>query len=74
MIALNFMHLGSEPVFKRTGYIDLCNGEYIKLVKNTVSSSNPGNHVFSNQTKTSRYEQKVFAFALSMCLWSHTPF
>lgn len=70
------MHLGSEPIFKRiTGYVDLCNGEYIKLVKNTVSSSNPGNDVISNQTKTSsKYEQNVFAFALSVCLWSYTLF
>lgn len=54
MVVLNFMHLGSEPILRR---ILLCNGEYIKLVKNTVSSSNPGNFVFSNQTKTSsKYE------------------
>lgn len=53
MVALNFMHLGSEPIFKRiTGYVDLCNGEYSKLAKNTVSFSNPGNYVFSNQIKT----------------------
>lgn len=51
----------------------LCNGEYIKLVKNTVSSSNPGNYVFSNQTKTSsKYGQNVFAFALSMLVELHT--
>lgn len=70
------MHLGSEPILKRiTGYVDLCNGEYIKLVKNTVSSSNRGNDVISNQTKTSsKYEQNVFAFALSVCFWSYTLF
>lgn len=44
------MHLESESIFKRIReYIDLYDGEYINLVKN--SPSHTGNDIFSNQKK-----------------------
>lgn len=52
MVALNFMHLESKSIFRRiTEYIDLYDGEYINLVKNTISSNQTGNYIFSKQKK-----------------------